>query len=400
MTQPVAAVAASLVLPARRSIQSMSRDPGTSHPAQFPAGWARWTALAGFAALIGVGLLPLSPSPAAASVAGAAAVGAAAVLIWQRQRRYLLLTAALATAGVAILGNGNSTRIGWFAVCLIGIWCALTGTRWEYLLYWAGTVTLFVVEWRWIHADPGWGAWIAGTSLAVAAGLLVRHERDLTAQLREAQAGLAERARAEERNRIARELHDVIAHTLTVSLLHVSSARLAIEHGLDDAARSLAEAERLGRESLDEVRRAVGMLHQDGDVGRTVPLPGAGDLPALIERYRAAGADAAFTLDGDIGRLPATTGLAVYRILQEALTNAIKHASGAHTAVHLTVDGDELRLAVDTSGQPGTGTGLGVLNMRDRAESLGGTCTAGPGGRGWLVTASFPLDRSRRRENA
>jgi signal transduction histidine kinase len=378
----------------------MSCDPGTAHPAELSAGWTRWTALAGFAALIAVGLVPLSSSRAVAGVAGAAAIGAAAVLIWQRQRRYLLLTAAVATAGVAVIGNGNSTRIGWFAVCLIGIWCALTGTRSEYLAYWAGTVILFGVEWRWIHADPGWGAWIAGTTFAVAAGALVRHERDLTAQLREAQAGLAERARAEERNRIARELHDVIAHTLTVSLLHVTSARLAVEHGLDDAARSLAEAERLGRESLDEVRRAVGLLHQDGDAAQTAPLPGASDVPVLIEQYRSAGADVTFTADGDAARLPATTGLAVYRVLQEALTNAIKHAPGSLTAVRIEVAADDVRLEVDTSGAPGTGTGLGLLNMRERAESLGGTCAAGPGGRGWLVTASFPLDRSRRRENA
>jgi signal transduction histidine kinase len=379
----------------------MSCDPGTAHP-EFSAGWARWTALAVFASAVAVGLLPLNPSPAAASVAAVAALGAAAVLVWQRQRHagYLLPLAAVATAGVAVLGNGESTNVGWIAVCLIGIWCAVTGKRWEYLAYLAGTLILFGVEWRWIHADPGWGAWIAGITFAVAAGALVRHERDLTAQLRAAQAGLAERARAEERNRIARELHDVIAHTLTVSLLHVSSARLAVEHGLGDAARSLAEAERLGRESLDEVRRAVGMLHQDGDSAQTAPLPGAGDLPSLIERYRAAGADATFAVDGDTARLPATTGLAVYRVLQEALTNAIKHAPGSQTAVRIEVAADDVRLDVDTSGAPGTGSGLGLLNMLERAESLGGTCAAGPGGRGWLVTATFPLDRSRRRESA
>src|SRR5580704_2858145 len=384
----------------------MSSDPPASHPAGVPAGWARWLALAVFAALIGVGLLRLRPSPAAAGVAAAVAIGAAAVIVWQprplgpRQSRYLLPLAAVATAGVAVLGDGSSANVGWFAVCLLGIWCALYGKRWEYLAYLAGALILFGVEWLWIHGDTGWGAWIAGTTLAVAAGVLVRHERELTAQLRDAQAGLAERARAEERNRIARELHDVIAHTLTVSLLHVTSARLAVEHDLDDAARSLAEAERLGRESLDEVRRAVGLLHQDGDAAQTAPLPGAADLQALIERYRSAGADASFTVDGDTGRLPATTGLALYRILQEALTNAIKHAPGSKTAVRVEVAADEVRLEVDTSGAPGTGNGLGLLNMRERAESLGGTCAAGPGGRGWLVTASFPLDRSRRRENA
>jgi signal transduction histidine kinase len=384
--------------PGGRNIEGMSRDAGTSHPAGFSVGWARWAALAVFTALVGVGLLPLSPSPVAASVAAAAAIGAAATLVWQR--RYLLPIAALATAGVAVLGNGDSTNVGWLVVCLIGIWCALTVERWQYLAYLIGALILFAVEWLWIHADPGWGAWMAGTTLAVAAGVLVRRERDLVAQLTEAQAGLAERARAEERNRIARDLHDVIAHTLTVSLLHVTSARLAVEHGLDDAARSLAEAERLGRESLDEVRMAVGMLHQDGDGGRIAPMPGAGDVAALIERFRSAGADATFAVDGDPGRLPATTGLALYRILQEALTNAIKHASGSRTAVHLAVDANQVRLAVDTSAAPGTGTGLGLLNMRERAESLGGTCAAGPGGRGWLVRAAFPLAPSRRRQDA
>src|SRR5580692_6127972 len=382
----------------------MSSDSGMAHPAELPAGWARWTALAVFAAGVGVGLLPLNPSPAVASVAAVAAIGAAVVVVWVRQcqGRCLLPLAAVATAGVAVLGNGESTNVGWIAVCLIGIWCAVTGKRWEYLVYLAGTLILFGVEWRWIHPDPGWGAWIAGTTFAVAAGALVRHERDLTAQLRAAQAGLADRARAEERNRIARDLHDVIAHTLTVALLHVSSARLAVEHDLDDAARSLAEAERLGRASLDEVRMAVGMLHQDGDGGRTSPLPGADGLPTLIEQFRSAGADAAFTVDGNVRRLPATTGLALYRIAQEALTNAIKHAPGSQTTVHVAVEADEVRLAVDTAAEPrtATGTGFGVLNMRERAQSLGGTCTAGPGGHGWLVRAVLPLDPGRRREGA
>jgi signal transduction histidine kinase len=361
----------------------------------------RWVALAVFAALVGVGMVRLGSSPlAAAVVAATAAVGAAAVLLWQHDSsRYLLPLAAVATAGVAVLGNGDSTNVGWFTLCLLGVWCALQGQRWEYLAYLAGVLILFAVEWLWIHEDRGWGAWMGGITLSVGAGLFVRHERQLTAQLRAAQAGLAERARAEERNRIARELHDVIAHTLTVSLLHVTSARLAVQHGLDDADHALAEAERLGRESLDEVRRAVGLLHTDGDGGQTAPLPGGSDLPALIERYRAAGADATLTVEGDAGTLPATTGLAVYRVLQEALTNAIKHAPGARTEVGIKVTTEEVRLEVDTSGAPGTGTGLGLITMRERAESVGGTCSAGPGGRGWLVSATFPLDRSRRREN-
>ena len=371
---------------------------GASHPAGFPAGWPRWAAFAAFALLVAIGLLPLHPSAPAAAAAAAAAVGAGALLVWQRRPQ--LLYAAVATAGVAVLGDHKSSNVGWFAVCLVAACCALTGTRRDAIVYWAGAVILFAAEWAWPEHDPGWAAWMGGTTLSVLAGLLIRHQFDLVAQLREAQAGLAERARAQERNRIGRDLHDVIAHTLTVALLHITSARLAVEHDPADAARALAEAERLSRESLEEVRLAVGMVHSSGDGGRTTPLPGADGLPALVQRFRSAGADVTLTVDGDLGRLHATTGLAVYRILQEALTNAAKHAPGAPACARLTVEAGTVRLAVDTAAEPGTGTGLGVVSMRERAESLGGSCQAGPGGRGWLVKATLPLTATRRREGA
>lgn len=371
---------------------------GTSHPVEFSAGWTRWAALAVFTLLVLVALLPMHPNPAAAVAAAVVAVAAGAMLV--TQRRPLLLYAGVATAGVAVLGYHMASNVGWFAVCLIGVWCALAGTRRDAVALWAGVLVLFAVEWAWVDHDPGWGAWMAGTTLAVLTGVLIRQQIDLVSQLREAQAGLAERTRAEERNRIGRELHDVIAHTLTVALLHITSARLAVEHDPGDAARALAEAERLGRESLDEVRLAVGMLHQHGDSGRTTPLPGVDGLPALVERFRSTGADVTLAVEGDTGRLHATTGLAVYRILQEALTNAIKHARGAPTAVRLTVDADTVRLLVDSAGAPGTGSGLGMVSMRERAESLGGSCQAGPGGRGWLVEAMLPLTAGRRREGA
>jgi signal transduction histidine kinase len=371
----------------------MSGDTGDGRPVVFPRA-ARWLALAVFTVFVAIGLVPLDPNPVAAAGAAVVAIGAAVLLVLRR--RPLLMYAAAATAGIAVLGHGMSSNVGWFAVCLLGAWCVLTGGRRAGPVYWALAMTLFAVEWIWIVPDPGWGAWMAGTTLSVLAALLIRHEIDLVVQLRVAQEGLAERARAEERNRIARELHDVIAHTLTVSLLHVTSARLAVEHDPDDAARALAEAERLGRESLAEVRLAVGMLHHGEDGGRTAPLPGAADLPALVDRFRAAGADVSLTVDGDPGRLPATTGLAVYRILQEALTNAVKHAPGSPTAVHLSAGADTVGLAVDTAAEPGAGRGVGVISMRERAEALGGSCQAGPGGRGWLVRATLPGPGSRR----
>jgi signal transduction histidine kinase len=367
---------------------------GPLGPADYLAGRARWAGLAVFAVVTAAGMIRLNPSASAAVAGAVVAVGAAALLAlgW----RPVLPYAAIATAGIAVLGNDMSSNVGWFTVCLLTAWCVLAGTRLEGLAYWAAAVLMFAAEWLWGRPDPGWGAWIAGVTLTAAFSLLIRRDRDLLRQLRRAQAGLAEQARAQERNRIARELHDVIGHTLTVSLLHVQGARLAVRHDPADAERALAEAERLGRECLAEVRVTVGMLRED-DVMDGAPLPGASGLPALVEQYRSAGADVTLTVEGDAAGLPATTGLAVYRIAQEALTNAAKHAPGAPTEIRLTVSPGAVSLTADSRAGPGTdpgrgaGAGLGLVSMRERAEAVGGRCEAGPGGSGWLVRATLPL---------
>ena len=373
----------------------MSGDLEPAGSVDYLAGRARWAGIVVFAAVTVAGVIRLNPSAAAAVAGAVVAVGAATLLVlgW----RPVLLYATVATAGIAVLGNDMSSNIGWFTVCLLAAWCVLAGTRREGLAYWAGAMLMFAAEWIWGRPDPGWGAWMAGTTLTVAFSLLIRHDRDLLRRLRQAQAGLAEQARAQERNRIARELHDVIGHTLTISLLHVQSARLAVEHDPADAGHALAEAERLGRECLAEVRTTVGMLREDDAADRTAPLPGAGGLPALVEQFRSAGADVTLAVEGDVAGLPATTGLAVYRIAQEALTNAAKHAPGAPTEVRLTVSPGEATLTADTRAVPArgpgadAGPGLGMVSMRERAESVGGSCEAGPGGRGWLVRARLPL---------
>jgi signal transduction histidine kinase len=378
--------------PGGRRIRLMSGDLDPPGPAYYVPNWVTWIALAIFAAITAVGVVPLTPSAPVAAAAAVVAVGAAVLLI--RRWRPQLLYAAVATAGLVVLADGQSTNVGLFGVYLLEVWCVLTGSRWQGLAYWAAATILFAVEWLWVGPDPGWGAWLSGVTLTAVFCVLMRHERGLLTQLRRAQAGLAEQAKTQERNRIARELHDVIGHTLTVSLLHVQSARLAVEHDPADAARALAEAERLGRECLAEVRTTVGMLREDDAAGSrpsTAPLPGTGDLPALVEQFRSAGADVTFTVEGDAGRLSATVGLAIYRILQEALTNAVKHAPGSPTEVRLTVSHGQATLTADSQAVPGTGSGLGVVSMRERAESVGGTCQAGPGGRGWLVRATLPL---------
>ena len=353
----------------------------------------KWVALGTIVVFVGlaVGQHPNAHHSLGVAIGAAVVAIAAAALMVRAQGLQLFALALLVSAAVTVVSNGLSSSVGWLAICVLAGWLVLGIGRTAGLIYLAAALALFGIEWIWVEPDPGWGPWMVGTTFTVAASLLVRHERDLVTQLRAAQASLAESARSEERNRIARELHDVIAHTLIVSQLHVASARLAVENDPASASQALAEAERLGRESLAEVRRAVGLLREDGDGGRVAPLPGVADLPALIERFRSAGTDVTLTVDGDVDAVPATTGLALYRILQEALTNAVKHASGWPVAVHVTVDGPQARLVVSSDAPPGTGHGVGLSSMRERAASVGGTCTAGPGGPGWLVEAELPI---------
>lgn len=364
---------------------------GLTRPEPLPrlAGWAVFGAFAAFCVAAVAYHLP--EDSALTLTAGVLAIG----LGWLATlgpARLMLPATFLAGAAVTAICTGAPANVGWFAIVVLAAWCALSASVLVIGLYWAAATAMFAVEALTTRTDPGWFAWVAGTAFGVLGCFFGRRQRDLVLQLRDAQAGLANRAQVEERNRIARELHDVIAHSLTVSLLHVSAARLALHDDPADAERALAEAERLGRASLDEVRHAVGTLHRDDAPDPTAPLPGSTDVPALIEGFTRAGADVRATVEADLAALPATVGLATYRILQEALTNAVKHAPAARSTVHLAVVDRTVRLDVDTSGAPKSGAGLGLIGMRERAESLGGRCVAGPGGSGWRVHAELPLE--------
>lgn len=241
------------------------------------------------------------------------------------------------------------------------------------------------------------GVWLGAIGGAAVVGLLIRALLSTILDLEEAQAELAEKATTEERQRIAREVHDVIAHSLTVTMLHLTAARLAVARGDDRAAtEALEEAEAAGRRSLADVRRTVGLLraedHADASSGTAAPARLATDVAELVDGYRSAGLDVELRIDGEVDAVVPEVGIAVFRTVQESLANAARHRPGARSTVELDV-GAVTRVRVRTQGgqpidQPGAGAGL--LGMRERADALGGRCQAGPDGDGWLVDVELP----------
>jgi signal transduction histidine kinase len=195
-----------------------------------------------------------------------------------------------------------------------------------------------------------------------------------------------------ERARLARELHDVISHNISVMLLQAAGARAA---GSPDA-DALEKIENCARESLVEMRRLLGVLRADDGAASTAPAPGVDDLSALVDQVRAAGLSVGLEVRGDTAGLPAGVGLSVYRVVQESLTNVLKHA-GAATAACVRVEVLAARVTVDVADDgdgPGQDpvAGHGLVGMRERVGAFGGLLETGPGRNGgFRVQASFPL---------
>ncbi len=227
-------------------------------------------------------------------------------------------------------------------------------------------------------------------------GFLMRSQQELLIKQREMQEQLAQHAVTDERRRIAREVHDVIAHSLSVTLLHLTGARHALQYDEvdDETVRALQRAEHLGRQAMADIRRTVGLL--DADSGALTPEPGITDIADLVEDFSRAGLNVTFDLSGCLDDVSAAAGLAIYRIAQESLANIAKHAPGAASAVVLTASCSSARLTVvnqlaDGPGERAVIYGRGLRGMQQRIELLGGTIDIGPGRDGWSVDARVPL---------
>ena len=227
---------------------------------------------------------------------------------------------------------------------------------------------------------------------------LLKERLELAERTREHEA---ERRAEQERLRIARDLHDVIAHTLTTINVQASTAAQLLDRNPDHARGALETIEDASRDAIDELRAILGVLRESEAAGVPLhPMPGVDDVPDLVRRTHEDGVDVRLAVVGDPPRrLPEAVSLAAYRIVQESLTNARRHAAGSAVQVTLAFDQHQVDVTIENGeGRPdhtnGHGPGVGIIGMTERATAVGGTVTARALARGFRVEAGLPYARS------
>jgi signal transduction histidine kinase len=242
------------------------------------------------------------------------------------------------------------------------------------------------------------GIWTVGVAFPwVLARPLVR-QAELTRDLEATRRELARQALLAERRRIARDVHDFVGHGLAAVMLQVTSARHVLRRDAASAEEALRSAEEVGRRSMQELRRTVALLRSDDEAGVPPPLPSADEISELVDQGRAGGLALELRTRGDLSRIPAGVGVALYRIAQEALANAARHAPRARTVLGLELADGRVRLVAETRGPIAVAPAIepdrpryGLIGMRERATALGGRFEAGPTLDGWRVTCELPL---------
>jgi signal transduction histidine kinase len=306
-----------------------------------------------------------------------------------------MLLVSLAVAGYAAVAHGRTVRaaVAGGAAAWLGA-AVLLETRPSPVHEWspAGHVDLF--------AAAGKLLGLAAVVWAAALSVRILRQQKATAEDRRAaaereRAQLSRLAVAEERATIARELHDIVAHSLSVMILQANGGAYALDHDPGQTREALRTISTTGGEALEEIRQLVQILRGDGDHGIGHDPASPGRIAAAVERACAAGLSVDLVQDGTPPELPGGIALAVYRIVQESLTNTLKHAGPARSAtVHVRYSPRSVDLEVtdDGAGGPPATGGHGLVGMRERALLYGGTFEAGPllSG-GWRVRARIPL---------
>ncbi|MEU6546017.1 sensor histidine kinase [Streptomyces sp. NPDC046859] len=337
---------------------------------------------------------------------------ASAPLLW-RGRYPVPVALGTSAAALVYLAAGYPYGPVFLPVAVACFNAVVTGHRWAAWTavgtLWAGHV--LVGHWLYRRLPPAgdgaapWGqeavvaAWVVAV---VAVSELARARREQWARERAERAQAARRRADEERLRIARELHDVLAHSISVINVQAGAGLALLDTDPEQARTALTTIKAQSKEALGEVRQVLDTLRAPGAAPRA-PAPGLARLPELVAQ--AAGAGLTVEVEGEPPPLPPGTDLAAFRIVQEALTNVVRHSGSRRARVRFEqADGPTLRLRVDDDG-PATGadaggSGNGLAGMRERAAALGGTIEAGPrGDGGFRVLAVLPLTTSKRAKN-
>ena len=298
------------------------------------------------------------------------------------------------------LAGTNSS--GLFVFLLLAVYSAAAHTSGRRTLVAGGmTVGLFLTDLAMSVDDNSLDAVVFFALLVGApwaAGRAVRqrrlNDRELAQEKERAAAAIVE-----ERARIARELHDVVAHSISVMILQARGGRRVLESDPDDARDAFGVIEWTGQQALDEMRRLVGMLRSGDESLPLTPQPSLMALDTLVEQVQAAGLPVHVAVEGEPRDLPPGVDLSAFRIVQEALTNSLKHAGPAHARVVLRYRADELEIEIADDGAgtgDDTGLGYGLVGMRERVSVYGGELQAGtqPGG-GYTLRVRLPLGSAR-----
>jgi signal transduction histidine kinase len=350
--------------------------------------------LAASAVVVGALSALVDPGRAVELVWIAVAVVVAAAGMWAPWLPSPLLAAAVTVPAVLAVRTGDLEQV-LFLCPLLGLAVAWFETS-KVRAVLAGAMCVaapavaFVLLPPW--EDFGVFSWMLGIGFALVTGRLVRRQAELAERLQAAQHELATVAVAEERRRIARDVHDLVGHGLAAMLLHLTGARHVLRRDPDAADEALAEAETAGRRSMAELRSVMALLRAADDSGTDAPLPGLADVVRLA-------ADVELDVEGDLDAPEPAVGLAAYRIVAEALTNARRHAPRARTHVRIAVTAETLIVDVASVGATEPARDgrprYGLVGMRERAETVGGTVAAGPVADGWLVHAELPCGGAR-----
>ena len=236
--------------------------------------------------------------------------------------------------------------------------------------------------------------WVAGYWLRLSRGRAAQVEQIADLE-RQAQTARTRLAVEQERERIARELHDLVSNSVCVIIGQAGAARRRLSAQPARVSQALASIETTGREALAELRQLLRVLSTEDPAAERVPQPGLDGLPSLLARMERAGLPVALTVRGDVRPLLPRVELAAYRVVQEALTNSLRHAGPARAAVLLDYSVETLELQVSDDGQGSARNavaGRGIAGMRDRVTLLGGRLTVGSSGSGFRLTVTLPVD--------